>query len=151
MNQIAKLAVVGVLFASAGMGWAQQTSAKKEEPRPPLEDYIGKVQYSILACDLSYRLETSTRQLGDEVPEEKTLGACVKEQTADVKKALDRALPTIKKDRAKQAARDLHVAFLTALRGISPGVNETRLGYSVRQQQLRDKLNEAIARLETEI
>jgi hypothetical protein len=63
---------------------------------------------------------------------------------------LDRALRTVKKAKAQEALKSYHVAFITALEGVTPGREERKLSYEQRQQALEDKLTEAWARFEVE-
>jgi hypothetical protein len=43
-----------------------------------------------------------------------------------------------------------HVAFISALEGIRPDLDERKINYEVRQQALETKLSEAWARFEVE-
>lgn len=77
---------------------------------------------------------------------------CVRDGRAKAKAALDDALkPLQKKPKAQEALKTAHVAFLSALDGIAPGQGERKLNYERRQQELRGKVTEALARLEIEM
>jgi hypothetical protein len=56
----------------------------------------------------------------------------------------------VKKPKAQETLKSYHVAFVTALGGISPGIDERRVSYEQRQQALKDKVTEAWARFEVE-
>jgi hypothetical protein len=98
-------------------------------------------------CSLAFMLATTlaeSRQLGIEIKkedEEKSdyLG-CIREGRAKSKINLDRALRTVKKPKAQEALKAVHVAFITALEGISPGIDERQISYEQRQQALKDKI-----------
>lgn len=77
--------------------------------------------------------------------------ACVAEKKIEVKENLRSALNGVKAPAAKEALKSFHVAFITAIDGIVPGMDERKFAYDTRQQTLSDKMNETWARFEVEI
>lgn len=57
---------------------------------------------------------------------------------------------TVKKEKAREALKSYHVAFITALEGIVPGFDEMKIAYQQRQQALSDKVTEAWSRFQIE-
>lgn len=76
--------------------------------------------------------------------------ACIENGKNTAKRNFAPALRSIKKQKAQEALKSYHVAFVTAMDGIKPGTNELKISYEQRQQLLESKLNEAWARFEIE-
>jgi hypothetical protein len=75
---------------------------------------------------------------------------CIEDGKKDAKQNLESALKSLKKPKAKEALKSYHVAFVTAIDGINPGMDERKISYEQRQQSLDGKLTEAWARFEVE-
>jgi hypothetical protein len=75
---------------------------------------------------------------------------CIGKGKKEAKTSFNKALRTIRKPAAKEALKNYHVAFVTALEGILPGTKEPSFVYEQRQQALKSKLAEAWAKFELE-
>ena len=56
----------------------------------------------------------------------------------------------VKKAKAQEALKTYHVAFVSAIEGLTPGYVERKIDYEQRQQALEGKATEAWARFEIE-
>lgn len=125
-------------------------AAEEPDKRTPLERYQGDGQYSLLMCKMTLRLALA-RAEGSEAQDEKSdYAECIERGKATAKQNLVKALRTLKKPKAQDSLKSYHVAFVTALEGIRPGVSERKISYEQRQQALEEKLTEAWARFEIE-
>lgn len=136
--------IVGIVFSSAAVG--QATS--------PIERYGSESEAAVMTCSLEFQLAQAQAQLvsvGGGQPEKPAdFAACLKKARAEGKQLFSLALAKVKKPAAKEALKSYHVAFMTALEGISPGMDERRITYEARQRSLKDKMTEAWARFEVE-
>lgn len=126
-----------------------ETATGDEEPdnRPPLLKYKGNCYFATEAGKLTVqlaKLKGFTRDGDTDYLKH------ISESKIKCKKSFDDALKTVKKQKAKEALKNFHVAFLSALQGLAPGDEELVRDYQRRQQALEEKMNEAWARFEIE-
>jgi hypothetical protein len=135
-----------LLGCLASAGHAQNAPDR----RSALDQYRGNTQYALLICATSLRTALLRAELGEPEDEKGGYRGCIVKNKAEAKASLDKALRTIKSPRARDALKSFHVAFVTALEGIAPGIDERRISYESRQQALEGKVTEAWARFEVE-
>lgn len=136
---------LAVLFSAA---WPDHAAG--EAPQTALDSYRGSTQYGLLMCSMAVKMEL-IRADANEAPDAKGgARSCISTNKAEAKAKLDAALRTVKKAKARDALKNVHVAFSVALDGLPPGINERRISYEQRQQALEGKLTEAWARFEIE-
>ena len=75
---------------------------------------------------------------------------CISKGKTEAKTSFNKALRTIRKPAAKEALKNYHVAFVTALEGLLPGTQEPKFVYEQRQQTLKSRLAETWAKYELE-
>ena|SRR5450755_2056588 len=75
---------------------------------------------------------------------------CIEKAKADALGSYKRLADTIKKQKAADALKEVHIAFVTALESIPQPFGESDAAYVSRQQALLDKLTSAWARYELE-
>lgn len=124
--------------------------ADEPDKRTPLERYRGDGEGYVLICSLSLKLALARAEHG--VPQDNTtdFAGCIHERKAWAKAAFDKALKSVRKTKAQEALKTYHVALITALEGIRPGIEELKVNYEQRQQALGSKLTEAWTRFEVE-
>lgn len=120
------------------------------DTRSPLDAYRGDTSFLLLKCRLALELNIQVTRLGNEHSSEDDYQGCIREGLSDSRAALDRALKLVRKREAVAALKAVHIAFSSALQGVSPGYDEARISYAQRQQQLKGKLDEAWARFDLE-
>lgn len=141
-----KLAICFVTSA----GLVGFVGGEEVDNRTPLEKYKGDTYFARIMCSLKLRTALLKQGAGETDVESIDYEKCITKGKTDAKKSLDITLTTIKKSRAKEALKSYHVAFIAALEGIRPGLNERKINYEQRQQALEDKMTEAWARFEVE-
>lgn len=135
---------------------ALQGGAQTEKPRTPIEVYRGDTSFELMQCTLKYKLAAANARLSDAggTPaaggEDSDFAGCIRSGERSARSSFDKAFGTLRKPQAREALKAYHVAFVTALKGIAPGMDERRLSYEQRQQALQDKVTEAWARFELE-
>jgi hypothetical protein len=132
-----------------------QLKKSEKDTRTPIEIYKADTYSSLLNCRLMLKIWLLTVGGGtgyeEEAEKKKTeYITCMRDGRTSGKTAMDAALKTVKKPKAKEALKTAHVAFITALDGIFPATDERKINYAQRQSALDDKLNEAWARFEVE-
>lgn len=122
----------------------------ENEKGPPLQAYRSHASFSLLMCRMSYDLSVSERQLGYKPSAKGDFPGCLRAASEKARALLTKASLQVKSPAAKQALKDFHVAYMTALEGISPKVGELKSGYTARQAALDDSVNAAWARFDIE-
>lgn len=118
------------------------------EEHTPLEQYRGITQSSLQVCSGAFSIAQHSANLG--IAAKDYSGECIATTKANAVEKFKAAILTVKKDKAKEALKSYHVAFITALEGIAPGSDEPRIIYQQRQQALAGKVTEAWSRFEIE-
>jgi hypothetical protein len=115
--------------------------AHADEPdhRTPLDQYRGITKFALTLCSAAASLETQAQ-----------VEECVTTTKQDAVTKFKAAILTVKKDKAQEALKTYHVAFISAIEGIAPGFDEPRIIYQQRQQALAGKVTEAWSRFEIE-
>lgn len=140
------------IFTFVGLVLAFQLSFAADAPdnRPPLERYQGDTQFALLMCKLSFDLSILKVKSGAQQDEKSDYNGCIAKGKITAKASLGKALPAVKKAKAQDALKAYHVAFVSAIEGIRPGIDERKIHYEQRQQGLEGKITEAWARFEIE-
>lgn len=115
----------------------QSGDLEKFKKQMVLEKYFKANRKQISLCGIAFIANSGFQE-------------CKIDAEAESKTNLNEALLVIKKQSAKDALKNYHITFITALRGIEAGIGERTFAYDQRQQALSDKMNEAQARFEME-
>lgn len=116
----------------------------------PLDEYRSTVAGSQMLCELTLYNRQLNVQIGAPQDEKSDVGACIVKETVEAKRRLDVALKTLKKPAAREALKNVHVAYVTAIEGVHPSNGERKVQYEARQASLRDKVTAAWARFDVE-
>lgn len=120
------------------------------QDRAPLQEYRTTANGRLMLCKMTLANDLLKAQVASRSSEGPNFRKCIEEGKSETKTLFESALKTIKKPKAKDALKSYHVAFITSLNGVSPGVDERKINYERRQQELEGKLTEAWARFEVE-
>lgn len=112
-------------------------AAEGPDKGTPLTFYRVMTSSSLYLCKLKFRVASDHAK-------------CIAQKKSEDKRHFDEALLTLKKPKAQDALKSYHVAYVAALEGIAPGIDERKISYEQRQQALEGKLTEAWARVEVE-
>lgn len=122
-----------------------------QEPPTPVQAYRTATMSARSSCSIHVmhmmmmaELRASTAEPADKADQ------CIAKAKQSGKEAFDKAREATKSAAALDALKDYHVAYVTALDGMLPGLGERRAAYDSRQQALRDKMYERWARFEIE-
>jgi hypothetical protein len=118
--------------------------------RTPLNTYHADTLALIQICSLEFRITNSLAEGGQPPSEDADYRKCISERGVSARAELKAAILTVKKEKAREALKAYHVAFIAALEGIAPGVDEPKILYQQRQQTLNDKVTEAWAKFDIE-
>ena len=124
--------------------------AEDADHRTTLEKYQGDNYYYLISCELMFKSNLLKAELDEAVDPNENYHNCISTSKEQSQKNLNKALSTIKKSAAKQALKKYHVSFVAALYGIEPNLDEIKLLYAQRQNNLKEKMTEAWATFETE-
>jgi hypothetical protein len=132
--------------------------SRSTDHRTPLDKYSGDTAFFIMECSLKFRLASSLADLRDSGGSPPPLAPgvdadymkCISDGGESARAKLKPAILTVKKEKAREALKTYHVAFISALEGIAPGFDEPKILYQQRQQTLNDKRKEAWSRFEIE-
>ncbi len=124
--------------------------SEEKDNRSPIDAYQGDTQYALLICSTSFKLSQLEISNNTTPSDSANYSKCITDNKAITKTRLNKAIATLKTQTQKSALKNYHVAFMTALEGIQPGIDERVISYQQRQQSLNDKVNEAWARFEVE-
>lgn len=125
-------------------------AASNSDKKSAIERYHEATQNSIGSCKLSLILAQMNAQMGSPDDEKSDYEKCIKDGKTSAKADLKLALKTLKNAAAKDALKSYHVAFVSALEGITPSAGELKVSYDARQNMLSAKVNEAWTRFELE-
>ena len=125
-------------------------AADVSDKRSPLDRYRNGVNFSILMSQLTLKNALLRDEIGSAQDENTDYASRIKKGKEEGKINFNKALSTVKKPAAREALKSYQVAFISALEGIRPGLDERKISYEVRQQALETKLSEAWARFEVE-
>lgn len=139
-------------LTSIALALALHATFATAEPdnRTPLERYEGDTYYALLLCKVTLRLALARAEGGEQQDEKSDYSGCIAKSKTTAKTSLDKALRSVKKATAKEALKSYHVAFVSAVEGIRPGIDERKINYEQRQQALEGKVTETWARFEIE-
>lgn len=118
--------------------------------RPAIEQYRSHIAFSMKVCKLLYESAISTQAPEDQAEIASEFEKCVTQTGTYARALYEKSLASIKKPGAKQALKEVHVAFATALEGIRSRDGELKIGYPSRQAALADRLTAAWSRFEIE-
>ena len=116
----------------------------------PLDRYRASSVTGVMLCKTALLLTQAQSITRSQPTEASDYRKCVREEKEELKAALSKALIVVKQTTAKEALKSYHVAVMSALAGIEPGIGELETTYDTRQQSLRQKMDEAWARFEVE-
>lgn len=116
------------------------------DSKTPADNYRTVTQVLLARCSLMHRVIADG--LVSASDERGNYADCISKGVIESKATLQPALATLKTESAKEALKAYHVAFITALEGINPGLDERRISYEQRQQALSDKVTEAWTRFD---
>jgi hypothetical protein len=125
-------------------------AADAPDKRTPLERYAGDASYALVQCKMALKMAMLNAELSAEQDAKSDWASCIREAKQKAKTNLQAALRAVKKPKAQEALKSYHVALVTALDGIAPGLDERKISYTQRQQALDEKVTEAWARFEIE-
>lgn len=126
------------------------TGEKQEDKRTPIQRYHGDASGALMLCKMTLKLAILKGSAGQEQDEESNYRSCIEKHKKEAKTNLSLALKITKKAKAQEALKTYHVALVTALDGIAPGLDERKISYEQRQQSLEGRMTEAWARFEIE-
>jgi hypothetical protein len=119
--------------------------------------YIESSGLSWTQCSLNFTIAQyrassaqSTGKTERKLDEDSDYVTCITDREAEARAYLAQTLRTVTKPKAREALKEYHVAFITALRGILPGMQELRIDYDRRQLVLKGKLDEMLLRFQME-
>jgi hypothetical protein len=138
------------ILLSLALATSLPTFGQEPDKRTPLERYEADTRFTLYMCKMTLKLALAKSELGKEQDEQSDWSACIRNGKATAKASFEKALPTVKKAKAKEALKSYQVAFLAAADGIAPGPEERRISYDQRQQMLEGRVTEAWARFEVE-
>lgn len=119
--------------------------------RPPIDQYRSHLEFSLIACKASYMIATTARAMPAAQPTSHgDFQGCLTACATRARELYDKTASSLRKAGARQALKDVHVAFLAALTGIAPAADEVRSAYSSRQATLDERLRMAWARFDIE-
>jgi hypothetical protein len=121
-------------------------------PRTPLESYLGTAFFKLEECRLVAGLNFAYAENNSRPPDdaETDYTKCIIAGSAESTTKFRVAIKTVKKEKAREALKSYQVAVLSALDGVSPGLDERKFAYQQRQQSLQEKVTEARSRFEIE-
>lgn len=138
------------VFAAAVLAACVASQAQEPDKRTPLEKYHGQTHFAMTVCPSALNIANLNAGMDKEPGEHGDWRKCQRDQRSEAKRMLDAALKTVRKPAAQAALKSHYVAFVAALDGITPTVDERKITYQARQASLKDKVNEAWARFEVE-
>lgn len=140
-------------FALLAFGTAAP-SARSQAEKPPsnAEQYRIGLSVELRLCEYAFtreQLQIEAASYG--VPPEKLADfeGCVSGARSKELAMFKKNAPLFR-GTSRQALNATHAAFVAALEGMRPGDDERKITYAARQQALRDRLTEALARFEAE-
>ena len=139
--------LIAIAFTLASLANA---IAQEPDKRSPIDRYRGDTVYTLMMCQISF-YNAQTNAMVDKAQDQASdYESCIEKGKGTTKLAFDAALRTIRKPAAVEALKAHHVAFVTALQGIRPAVEERKGAYRQRQQVLEERLTATWARIEIE-
>lgn len=138
--------------ASAAITLLLSTALAAAEPdtRSPLDRYYGDGRGEAMICKMMLKLALVRAEANIAQDNNTNWRTCVVEAKAKAKANFPAALKTVRKNKAQDALKAYHVAFISALDAIEPGDGERRIAYDQRQQTHDAKMLEAWTRFEIE-
>ena len=128
----------------------QFVGAQEKDNRTPLEAYQGSTYYHQIMCEATLSLALARGDLYRPQDNSSDVQGCISKGKTEAKTSFNKALRTVRKPAAKEALKNYHVAFVTALEGLLPGTQEPKFVYEQRQQTLKSRLAETWAKFELE-
>lgn len=157
MRSVANFVCVGLLALACSVGAMAQ--AKKSTAPPPSETTeelaggyrVAKIRLSL--CRTIYETGALKVESGAATPVEayKEYLACTSEASKLAKETYNKLLPRLKKPDARNALKDLQVAYMSALESGEPKDGELKIHYRQRLAALDEKLEAALQRLQLEL
>lgn len=92
-----------------------------------------------------------TAQLNESPPEGVNFRERISKNIVKTKKVFDSTKTSLKKIPAVNELKNYHALWVSAMMGIVPSPEETKIAYEARQKNTTDKLNQAWARFELEL
>jgi hypothetical protein len=114
----------------------------------PLDKYRSSTESGLGLCSAIFSIQSKLADDGQ--PMKDNTAQCITTVKAKAVTNFKAAILTVKKDKAQEALKTYHVAFISAIEGITPGLDEPRIIYQQRQQALAGKVTEAWSRFEIE-
>ncbi len=145
-----KIIILAIFFCISAM-------ATEKDIRTPLEAFYGDTQFALIECGISFRLfqvrsklnENGAGEAND--PDSDYLG-CIDKNLKKTALIYRRAAKkVINKPKAAGALKSYYAAWISALHGISPGDDETKLTYAARQTAAQNRLIELWAAVGIEL
>jgi hypothetical protein len=95
----------------------QSVGAQEKDNRNPLEAYKGDTFFHQVMCEGTLRLALARGDLYRPQDSSSDVQGCIVKGKTEAKASFNKALRTIRKPAAKEALKNYHVAFVTALAG----------------------------------
>lgn len=144
---ILKLVAVFALLISTINSFA---SSNEPDNRAPLEHYRDSTKACLLVCKISFKMAQFSAELSTAQNESTDYESCIQSEKDKANWSFNEVMQTIKNNDAKEAFKSHHVAVISALMGIKPGMDERKISYEQRQQALENKVTESWVRFEIE-
>lgn len=139
---LAKIVILySALCASAALEASQATQ---------IETYEGDTFFHSSKCEAILMIAIAKGELYASQSVDTDVNGCISKAKQETKISFDKAMRTVRKPAGREALKNYHIAFLTALEGIKPGSNESKAAYSLRMELLKSKKVEAWTRFELE-
>lgn len=150
--KLSKLFSAIAIATVAAASWAQSAPSENVSFKQ-VDDYRSKTFAGMTFCSIVVETmllntESGRDSYGNGLAK---VVDCVRSNKEQSQEKLKQALEEVKTPAAKEALKNYHIAFMTALDGLEPGMGERRYAYEVRTQQLRGELQKAWNRFELEL
>lgn len=130
--------------AKSAKGQPNGESDEQPEKKDPISEYSQQAYFHMEMSGMKYKMASIKGSGWDEY------FSSISKIKAEMKDLYNKAIPKVKKAKAREALKAHYVAFITALDGINSKGGESEFGYAHRQEMLKDKLTEAWTRFEVE-